>query len=30
MEDVAKRRYSKVKDNDYEERRGDKMLNEEA
>ena len=30
MEDVAKRRYSKVKDNDDEERRDDKMLNEEA
>ena len=30
MEDVAKRRYSKVKDNDDEERRDDKTLNEEA
>ena len=30
MEDVATRRYSKVKDDDDEEQREDKMLNEDA
>ena len=30
MKDLASRRYSKVKDGDDEERRGNKMLNEDV